>query len=183
VPSLLVFFVCGVAVLTILADAGVRSIARGSSDPLLFQAGVYGAALFAVTSLLRALSSRLAQQERLARTAWARPAEPARHQPARHRADGAGRDRGRSTTHVRANNRAARVMLGLAAKPSSPAPASADRAEAASWPRLSFRGWTAGRGEGGWTNTPAAGADPTRGTESRIRARFARPTSTAATSS
>jgi two-component system sensor histidine kinase PilS (NtrC family) len=178
-PSLLVFFVCALAVLTILADAGVRSIARGSSDPLLFQAGVYGAALFAVTALLRALSSRLAQQERLARTRG----RDLQNQLAINRLVIAQMEQGvivvDQTTYVRANNRAARLMLGLAAEAQLTGTRLADRAEGREL-AAAFISWLdSGRSEGGWSSATTAGPDTSRGAESRIRARFARPTSTA----
>jgi len=178
-PSLLVFFICALAVLTILGDAGVRSIARGSSDPLLFQAGVYGAALFAVTALLRALSSRLAQQEQLAR----KRGRDLQNQLAINRLVIAQMEQGvivvDRTTHVRANNRAARLMLGLAAEAQLTGTRLADRVEARELV-AAFVSWLdSGRGEGGWTNAQTAGADSARGTDSRIRARFARPISTA----
>ncbi len=178
-PSLLVFFICALAVLTILADAGVRSIARGSSDPLLFQAGVYGAALFAVTALLRALSSRLAKQERLARTRG----RDLQNQLAINRLVIAQMEQGvivvDRTTYVRANNRAARLMLGLEAEAQLTGTRLADRAEAREL-AAAFVSWLdSGRGEGGWSSAAPAGEEPARGTEPRIRARFARPTSPA----
>jgi two-component system, NtrC family, sensor histidine kinase PilS len=112
-PPLLVFFVCALAVLAILADAGVRSLATDTSDTLLFQAGVYGAALFAVTALLRALSARLASQERLARTRG----RDLQNQLAINRLVIAQMDQGVIVVDraglVRANNRSARRMLGL----------------------------------------------------------------------
>jgi two-component system sensor histidine kinase PilS (NtrC family) len=178
-PSLLVFFVCALAVLTILADAGVRSIVRGSSDPLLFQAGVYGAALFAVTALLRALSSRLAQQERLARTRG----RELQNQLAINRLVIAQMEQGvivvDRTTLVRANNRAARLMLGLAAEAQLTGTRLEDRAEARELAAAFYSWLDSGRSDGGWSGTPTAGEDPARANESRIRARFARPTSTA----
>ena len=54
--------------LAILVDAGVRALGPEPGESLLFQTGLFGAALFAVSALLRALSARLAGQERLART-------------------------------------------------------------------------------------------------------------------
>src|SRR5215207_8273315 len=87
------------------------------------------------------------------------------------------------TTQVRANNRAAREMLGL--EPSAQltgvrlatVPGASALAEA-------FMRWVdAGRSEGAWSNTVMAGAastaDPSTSTlpESRMLARFARPTS------
>jgi len=178
-PSLLVFFICALAVLTILADAGVRSIASGSSDPLLFQAGVYGAALFAVTALLRALSARLAQQERLARTRG----RELQNQLAINRLVIAQMEQGvivlDRTTLVRANNRAARLMLGLAAEAQLTGTRLDDRVEAREL-AAAFVAWLeSGRSEGGWSGTPAAVEGPARGPDSRIRARFARPASSA----
>jgi two-component system sensor histidine kinase PilS (NtrC family) len=180
-PSTLVFFVCAVAVLAILIDAGLRTLSTDASDPLLFQAGVYGAALFGVTALLRALSSRLASQERLARSRG----RDLQNQLAINRLVIAQMQQGvivvDPTTQVRANNRAARRMLGL--EPSAQltgvrlttVPAASALAEA-------FMRWVdAGRSEGAWSNTVMAGtaADAAMSPllESRMRARFARPTS------
>ncbi len=178
-PSTLVFFVCAVCVLTILIDSSLRTLAADASDPLLFQAGVYGAALFAVTALLRALSSRLASQERLARSRG----RDLQNQLAINRLVIAQMQQGvivvDPTTQVRANNRAARRMLGL--EPSAQltgvrlteVPAAAELAQA-------FMLWVdAGRSEGAWSNTVVAGADAALSPllESRMRARFARPTS------
>ncbi len=99
--------------LAILIDAGLRTLSADGSDPLLFQAGLYGAALFAVTALLRALSSRLASQERLARSRG----RDLQNQLAINRLVIAQMQQGvivvDPTTQVRANNRAARRMLGL----------------------------------------------------------------------
>ena len=180
-PSTLVFFVCAVAVLAILIDAGLRTLSTDASDPLLFQAGVYGAALFGVTALLRALSSRLASQERLARSRG----RDLQNQLAINRLVIAQMQQGvivvDPTTQVRANNRAARRMLGL--EPSAQLtgvrlttlPSATALAEA-------FMRWVdAGRSEGAWSNTVMAGtgADAALSPllESRMRARFARPTS------
>lgn len=179
-PSTLVFFVCAVAVLAILIDAGLRTLSA-DADPLLFQAGVYGAALFAVTALLRALSSRLASQERLARSRG----RDLQNQLAINRLVIAQMQQGvivvDPTTQVRANNRAARRMLGL--EPSAQltgvrltaVPTASALAQA-------FMRWVdAGRSEGAWSNTVMAGAGADAATspllESRMRARFARPTS------
>ncbi len=177
--STLVFFVCAVCVLAILIDSGLRTLSADASDPLLFQAGVYGAALFAVTALLRALSSRLASQERLARSRG----RDLQNQLAINRLVIAQMQQGvivvDPTTQVRANNRAARRMLGL--EPSAQLtgvrltelPPAAALAQA-------FMLWVdAGRSEGAWSNTVVAGADAAVSPllESRMRARFARPTS------
>jgi len=184
-PSTLVFFVCAIAVLAILIDAGLRTLSSDASDPLLFQAGLYGAALFAVTALLRALSVQLASQERLARSRG----RDLQNQLAINRLVIAQMQQGvivvDPSTRVRANNRAARHMLGL--EPSTQltgvcltsVPAATALAEA-------FMRWVgAGRSEGAWSNTVLAGAGAnvdasTPLLESRMRARFARPASSSA---
>jgi two-component system sensor histidine kinase PilS (NtrC family) len=147
----------------------------------VFQAGVYGAALFAVTALLRALSIRLARQEELARSRG----RDLQNQLAINRLVIAQMQQGvivvDPTTQVRANNRAARRMLGL--EPAAQLtgerltniPSAKPLAEA-------FMRWVeAGRSEGAWSNTVMAGAATDAATspllESRMRARFARPSS------
>ncbi len=134
-----------------------------------------------VTALLRALSSRLASQERLARSRG----RDLQNQLAINRLVIAQMQQGvivvDPTTQVRANNRAARRMLGL--EPSAQLtgvrlttlPSATALAEA-------FMRWVdAGRSEGAWSNTVMAGtgADAALSPllESRMRARFARPTS------
>jgi two-component system sensor histidine kinase PilS (NtrC family) len=178
-PPLLVFFVCAIAVLAILIDSGVRTLATDASDSLLFQAGVYGAALFAVSALLRALSARLASQERLARTRG----RDLQNQLAINRLVIAQMDEGvivvDKSTQVRANNRAARRMLGL--EPAAQLtgvrlaelPAAKELAAA-------FQSWVeAGRSEGAWSHTVMTSASADNGeaalAESRLRARVARP--------
>lgn len=176
-PSLLVFFVCAVAVLAILTDAALRSLAIGAADSLLFQAGIYGAALFAVTALLRVLSSRLAQQETLARERG----RDLQNQLAINRLVIAQMEQGvivvDRTSRVRANNRAARAMLGLDPEAQltgtrlTDLPAGRDLAAA-------FLAWVEGEStDGAWSNTviPAAGGESAV-VEARLRARFARPT-------
>ena len=178
-PPILVFFVCALAVLTILIDAGVRAIAASSSESLLFQAGVYGAALFAVTALLRALSARLAQQERLARTRG----RDLQNQLEINRLVIAQMDQGvivvDRTTEVRANNRSARRMLGLDAQAQLTGTRLADRPECREL-AAAFLSWVdGGRSEGAWSTTVVASGTQSRPpTESRLRARFARPTTT-----
>jgi two-component system sensor histidine kinase PilS (NtrC family) len=172
-PSMLVFFICALAVLTVLVDAGVRSLAAGAIDSLLFQAGVYGAALFAVTALLRALSARLAQQERLARVRG----RDLQNQLAINRLVIAQMEQGvivvDRTTQVRANNRAARRMLGLEAQAQLTGTRLSERPEGREL-AAAFLSWMeSGRSEGAWS-TGSADAAP-NGVESRLRARFARP--------
>ena len=159
-PSTLVFFVCAVAVLTILIDAGLRTLSVDGSDPLLFQAGLYGAALFAVTALLRALSSRLASQERLAR----QRGRDLQNQLAINRLVIAQMQQGvivvDPATQVRANNRAARRMLGLEPSAQLTGVRLRDVPSASELGGCSLRRWVdAGRSEGAWSNTVMAGAD------------------------
>ena len=180
-PSTLVFFVCAVAVLAILIDAGIRTLSTDASDPLLFQAGVYGAALFGVTALLRALSSRLASQERLARSRG----RDLQNQLAINRLVIAQMQQGvivvDPTTQVRANNRAARRMLGLEPSAQLTGVCLTTLPSATALAQAFMRWVDAGRSEGAWSNTVMAGtgADAALSPllESRMRARFARPTS------
>jgi two-component system sensor histidine kinase PilS (NtrC family) len=177
-PSLLVFFICAVAALALLIDAGLRALSPDASDSLLFQAGVYGAALFAVTALLRALSTRLATQERLARTRG----RDLQNQLAINRLVIAQMEQGvivvDRTTQVRANNRAARRMLGLEAQAQLTGVRLSDLAEGQEL-ATAFLSWVeGGRSEGMWSNTIApSGAEAAPAVESRLRARFARPAS------
>jgi two-component system, NtrC family, sensor histidine kinase PilS len=112
-PSLVAFFVCSIVVLVLLGNEVLRGLRADPSEAQLFQAGVAGAALFGITALLRLLSTRLSRQEQLAR---ARGRELDNQLQINRLVisqmeqgvivvDGAAR--------VRANNRAARVMLGL----------------------------------------------------------------------
>jgi two-component system sensor histidine kinase PilS (NtrC family) len=176
-PSLLVFFICALAVLTVLIDSAVRALAVDAADSLLFQAGVYGAALFAVTALLRALSARLAQQERLARTRG----RDLQNQLAINRLVIAQMEQGvivvDRTTQVRANNRAARRMLGMEAQAQLTGTRLSELPEAREL-ATAFLAWIdAGRSEGAWSNTVAADGPPDPAREARLRARFARPAS------
>ncbi len=180
-PSTLVFFVCAVAVLAILIDAGFRTLSTDVSDPLLFQAGVYGAALFGVTALLRALSSRLASQERLARSRG----RDLQNQLAINRLVIAQMQQGvivvDPTTQVRANNRAARRMLGLEPSAQLTGVRLTTLPSATALAQAFMRWVDAGRSEGAWSNTVMAGTGADAAVspllESRMRARFARPTS------
>ena len=108
--SIQVFFVCSIAVLAILVDAGLRALGPESGESLLFQTGLFGAALFALSALLRALSARLASQERLARSRG----RDLQNQLAINRLVIAQMDQGVIVVdrggRVRANNRAARRM-------------------------------------------------------------------------
>ena len=176
-PPMQVFFVCSIAVLAVLIDAGLRAFAPDAGDSMIFQAGIFGASLFAVSALLRALSARLASQEKLARSRG----RDLQNQLAINRLVIAQMDQGVIVVdragRVRANNRAARRMLGLdpsdqlTGEQLSDMPAGAGLAAA-------FAAWCeGGRSEGQWSNTivPSAENGAPVAPEARLRARFARP--------
>ncbi len=176
-PPLQVFFICAIAVLAILIDAGLRALTAETGDSLLFQSGIFGAALFAVSALLRALSARLASQEQLARTRG----RDLQNQLAINRLVIAQMDEGvivvDRTGRVRANNRAARRMLGLESAAQLTGERLAD-IPAASELAVAFATWSqGGRSEGLWSNTivPTGENGAAVAPESRLRARFARP--------
>jgi two-component system sensor histidine kinase PilS (NtrC family) len=114
-PTIAVFFVCSLAVLALLFDAVLRLLRLEAADATVFQAGLYGAALFAVAALLRFLAARLATQERLAQSRG----RMIENQLEINRLVIAQMEQGAivvdALTRVRANNRAARVLLGLGA--------------------------------------------------------------------
>jgi two-component system sensor histidine kinase PilS (NtrC family) len=176
-PPLQVFFVCSIAVLAVLIDAGLRAFAPDAGDSMIFQAGIFGAALFAVSALLRALSARLASQESLARSRG----RDLQNQLAINRLVIAQMDQGVIVVdragRVRANNRAARRMLGLDSTGQLTGEFLAD-VPAARELAAGFSAWSeAGRSEGQWSNTivPSTGSAAVPSPESRLRARFARP--------
>jgi two-component system sensor histidine kinase PilS (NtrC family) len=115
-PTSAVFFVCALAVLALLIDAVLRLLDLEGSSAIVFQAGLYGAALFAVAALLRFLASRLAAQERLAQSRG----RMIENQLEINRLVIAQMEQGAivvdAATRVRANNRAARELLGLGAE-------------------------------------------------------------------
>jgi len=112
-PTVAVFFVCALAVLALLFDAVLRVLHLEGGDATVFQAGLYGAALFAVAALLRFLASRLAAQERLAQSRG----RMIESQLEINRLVIAQMEQGAivvdAATRVRANNRAARTLLEL----------------------------------------------------------------------
>jgi two-component system sensor histidine kinase PilS (NtrC family) len=176
-PPLQVFFICAIAVLAILIDAGLRALAAETGDSLLFQSGIFGAALFAVSALLRALSARLASQEQLARSRG----RDLQNQLAINRLVIAQMGEGvivvDRTGRVRANNRASRRMLGLEPAAQLTGERLAD-IPAASELAVAFATWSeGGRSEGLWSNTivPTGENGLAVAPESRLRARFARP--------
>jgi two-component system sensor histidine kinase PilS (NtrC family) len=112
-PTVAAFFVCSIAVIVLLADTFLRQLQGTGADALVFQAGLYGAALFAITGLLRLLSARLAAQERLAQLRG----RDLESQLEINRLVIAQMEQGvivvDADTRVRANNRAARALLGM----------------------------------------------------------------------
>jgi two-component system sensor histidine kinase PilS (NtrC family) len=170
-PTAAVFFVCSLAVITILLDTLARSLSAAGAEASLFQAGLYGAMMFAITALLRLLAQRLAVQAQLAR----QRGRNLHNQLAINRLVIAQLEQGvvvvDAGTRVRANNRAARVLIGmqpegqLTGEPLS------------SFDRLSslvtaFERWRAGDGAGGETHGPNMVDLPAL----RLRARFVQPT-------
>lgn len=114
-PTAAVFSVCSLVVITILLDTLVRTLATSGSEASVFQAGLYGAMLFAITALLRLLAQRLSAQEQLARLRG----RNLHNQLAINRLVIAQLEQGvvvvDANTKVRANNRSARLLFGLKA--------------------------------------------------------------------
>jgi len=112
-PTAAVFSVCSLVVITILLDTLARTLADAATEASLFQAGLYGAMLFAVTALLRLLAQRLKAQELLAQ----RRGRNLHNQLAINRLVIAQLEQGvvvvDAQTRVRANNRAARLLFGM----------------------------------------------------------------------
>ena len=112
-PTVAVFFVCAVAVITILLDTLARSLTIAGAEATLFEAGLYGAMMFAITALLRLLAQRLAAQEQLAQ----QRGRNLHNQLAINRLVIAQLEQGvvvvDADARVRANNRAARLLFGM----------------------------------------------------------------------
>jgi two-component system sensor histidine kinase PilS (NtrC family) len=112
-PTSAAFFTASIAVLILLVDSVLRGLAEDHANPLLFQAGLYGAALFGLTGLLRMLSVRLNRQEQLAHVRGL----DLRNQLEINRLVISQMEQGvivvDAQTTVRANNQAARLLLGL----------------------------------------------------------------------
>jgi two-component system sensor histidine kinase PilS (NtrC family) len=112
-PSLGAFFIWSIAALVLVGNEVLRAFARDAAEAQLFQAGVVGAALFGITALLRLLSTRVSRQEQLAR----RRGRELDSQLQINRLVISQMEQGvivvDASTLVRANNRAARMMLGF----------------------------------------------------------------------
>jgi two-component system sensor histidine kinase PilS (NtrC family) len=113
-PTSAAYFTASIAVLVLLADAFLRGLHEGFGGPQLFQAGLFGAALFGLTGVLRLLSVRLLRQERLAH----RRGLDLQSQLEINRLVIAQMEQGvivvDAGARVRANNLAARLLLGMA---------------------------------------------------------------------
>ncbi len=169
-PTAAVFFVCSLAVIAILLDTLARSLSAAGTEASLFQAGLYGAMMFAITALLRLLAQRLAVQAQLAR----QRGRNLHNQLAINRLVIAQLEQGvvvvDAETRVRANNRAARVLIGM--KPE----AQLTGERLSSFDRLAslvtaFKRWRDGDGAGethvaNMVDLPSL----------RLRARFVQPT-------
>jgi len=171
-PTVAVFFVCALAVITILLDTLTRALTVARTEASLFEAGLYGAMLFAITALLRLLAQRLASQEQLAQ----QRGRNLLNQLAINRLVIAQLEQGvvvvDASARVRANNRAARVLIGL--KPE----AQLTGEHLSSIGRLAplvaaFQRWReGGAGDG------VRGYSIVELPELRLRARFVQPTAT-----
>jgi two-component system, NtrC family, sensor histidine kinase PilS len=174
------FFVCSMADLILLGNEVWRALGGEPGEAQLFQAGVVGAALFGITALLRLLSTRLSRQEQLAR---ARGRE-LNSQLQINRLVISHMEQGvivvDAHTRVRANNRAARVMLGfdpeaqLTGKRLLELPSTHELASAfVNWLQSVEQGAAAAQSDVLIRGQEAAPAIAQR----RLRVRFARPTS------
>ncbi len=168
-PTAAVFFVCALAVITILLDTLARSLTAAGADASLFEAGLYGAMMFAITALLRLLAQRLAAQEQLAQ----QRGRNLHNQLAINRLVIAQLEQGvvvvDATARVRANNRAARLLFGL--KPEAQLTGERLSSVEQLLPLVSaFQRWRESS-----VNESAAGAGVVELPELRLRARFVQP--------
>jgi two-component system sensor histidine kinase PilS (NtrC family) len=177
-PSIGAFFVCSIADLVLLGNELLRALGDDPAAAQLFQAGVVGAALFGITALLRLLSTRLSRQEQLAR-ARGRELDS---QLQINRLVISQMEQGvivtDAGTRVRANNRAARAMLGFEPEAQLTGRRLLELASAHEL-ASAFQHWLESVEQG----AAAAQSDivirsrevPFAGPERRLRVRFARP--------
>ncbi|HEU0202500.1 MAG TPA: PAS domain-containing sensor histidine kinase [Burkholderiaceae bacterium] len=180
--TLVAFFVCSLGVVYLLLDTALRVLTPDGQEPALFQTGLYGAALFAITGLLGVLATRLATQESLA----LRRGRDLRNQLEINRLVIANMEQGvlvvDATTRVRANNRAARVLLSLHPETQLTGRSLTDYAHMQPLAQA-FLHWREGaQNRGSWSDTilqpvAAPASEAPALTEMRLRARFARPKS------
>jgi two-component system sensor histidine kinase PilS (NtrC family) len=175
-PTSAAFFTASIAVLILLSDALLRGLREDHAESQLFQAGLYGAALFGITGLLRLLSGRLSRQEL-----------DLQNQLEINRLVISQMEQGvivvDSLTTVRANNHAARFLLGMARDAQFTGRRLRDEPALQSLGEAFMRWVDAAPQEAGSANVAylfqaAALQDAPAGVSARpLRARFARPPS------
>ena len=184
-PTSAAFFTTSIAVIILLCDAVLRGLREDHAEPQLFQAGLYGAALFGIAGLLRLLSVRLNRQEQLAH---ARGLD-LQNQLEINRLVISQMEQGvivvDAGTTVRANNLAARYLLGMSRSAQLTGRRLLDVPALRSLGDEFVRWMKADAREVGWSNVvyvvytvaalDAAGNPVTPGRP--LRARFARPPS------
>ncbi len=178
-PTSAAFFTTSIVVLILLSDAFLRGLREEHAEPQLFQAGLYGAALFGITALLRLLSVRLVRQERLAHLRGL----DLQNQLEINRLVISQMEQGvivvDAETTVRANNLAARRLLGLGQR----AQLTGKRLREVPVARrlaADFQAWLGtDTRDAGWSNLEIAPppGDAPPGRARALRARFARPPS------
>jgi two-component system sensor histidine kinase PilS (NtrC family) len=187
-PTSAAFFTASIAVIILLVDSVLRGLRDVQSAPLLFQAGLYGAALFGLTGLLRMLSVRLNRQEQLAHVRGL----DLRNQLEINRLVISQMEQGvivvDAQTTVRANNQAARMLLGLGSNAQLTGQRLVDLPALRSLGDLFLRWLEENAHEVGWSDRTfllaaqdSAGAQPPSAgyaSARALRARFARPRST-----
>jgi two-component system, NtrC family, sensor histidine kinase PilS len=178
-PTSAAFFTTSIVVLILLSDAFLRGLREEHAEPQLFQAGLYGAALFGITALLRLLSVRLVRQEQLAHLRGL----DLQNQLEINRLVISQMEQGvivvDAETTVRANNLAARLLLGMGQR----AQLTGKRLREVPVARRLAADFLAWLGtdtrDAGWSNleiVPPPGDAPP-GRARALRARFARPPS------
>jgi two-component system sensor histidine kinase PilS (NtrC family) len=182
-PTSAAFFTASIAVIIMLSDAFLRGLREEHADPQLFQAGLYGAALFAITGLLRLLSVRLIRQEQLAHVRGL----DLQNQLEINRLVISQMEQGvivlDATTTVRANNLAARRLLGMGRNAQLTGRRLADLPALQSLAEEFQRWMDADAREVGWSNlvftvpAPDGARAQSLVTPRPLRARFARPPS------
>ncbi len=182
-PTSAAFFTSSIAVLILLVDALLRGLREDHAEGQLFQAGLYGAALFGITALLRLLSVRLTRQEQLAH---ARGLD-LQGQLEINRMVISQMEQGvivvTAATTIRANNQAARTLLGMTRDAQLTGRRLLDMPELRTLAEEFIAWQNADSSTGGWSNSfftavPGSSTEPGVDLPSRgLRARFARPPS------
>lgn len=170
-------FVCALAAIAVLVDAVLRLWQTAGAESQIFQAGLYGAALFGLTGLLRLLAVRIQTNERLAQSRG----QELESQLEINRLVIAQMAQGvlvvDDDTTVRASNRAVRPLLGLPEE--LPLLGQRLRDLPALAPLIrAFEQWrTATLTPGSWSDTVLAPVVAAGAGGAALRVRFARPPS------